>query len=246
MKVYFSSAQVDLEHLEDLKGVGFQGWEVIAEGPQKLDDDMISLIDYLSSSYDLEISVHAPFSDLNIASLNEPIWGETLKQIKEAIEAVANYARVFVIHPGYVSPLAAFCPDKALRKNNEALFQLTRCAREHGVTATIENMVNVEFLLGRFPDEIADMRVDGLGFTFDVGHANTADAIDSFLRMPIDHVHLHDNNGQTDEHLVLGLGNINWSRVMRGLRRYKGVFVLESRTLDEGVRSLMYLQRITV
>jgi sugar phosphate isomerase/epimerase len=107
-------------------------------------------------------------------------------------------------------------------------------------------MVNVEFLLGRFPDEIADMRVDGLGFTFDVGHANTADAIDSFLRMPIDHVHLHDNNGQTDEHLVLGLGNINWSRVMRGLRRYKGVFVLESRTLDEGVRSLMYLQRITV
>jgi len=89
-------------------------------------------------------------------------------------------------------PSRRFCPDKALRKNNEALFQLTRCAREHGVTATIENMVNVEFLLGRFPDEIADMRVDGLGFTFDVGHANTADAIDSFLRMPIDHVHLHD------------------------------------------------------
>jgi hypothetical protein len=40
MKVYFSSAHVDLEQLEDLKDVGFQGWEVIAEGPQKLDDDM--------------------------------------------------------------------------------------------------------------------------------------------------------------------------------------------------------------
>jgi hypothetical protein len=50
MKVYFSSAHVDLEQLEDLKDVGFQGWEVIAEGPQKLDDDMIALIDYLSSS----------------------------------------------------------------------------------------------------------------------------------------------------------------------------------------------------
>ncbi|MGZ7127397.1 MAG: hypothetical protein ACXVH8_06495 [Halobacteriota archaeon] len=85
MKVYFSSAQVDLEQLEDLKGVGFQGWEVIAEGPQKLDDDMISLIDYLISSYDLEISVHAPFSDLNIASLNEPIWGETLRQSRRRL-----------------------------------------------------------------------------------------------------------------------------------------------------------------
>ena len=246
MKIYFSSAQVDLEQLEDLKDLGFQGWEVIAEGPQKLDDDTISLIDYLRFSYDLEISVHAPFSDLNIASLNEPIWAETLRQIKAAIEAVANYARVFVIHPGYVSPLAAFCQDKALRRNNEALSQLTRCAREYDVTATVENMVNVESLLGRFPGEIADMRVDSLGFTFDVGHANTADAIDSFLRMPVDHVHLHDNNGKTDQHLVLGLGNIDWSRVMRGLRLYKGVFVLELRTLEEGVRSLKYLQRITV
>jgi sugar phosphate isomerase/epimerase len=131
------------------------------------------------------------------------------------------------------------------RRNNEALSQLTRCAREYDVTATVENMVNVESLLGRFPGEIADMRVDSLGFTFDVGHANTADAIDSFLRMPVDHVHLHDNNGKTDQHLVLGLGNIDWSRVMRGLRLYKGVFVLELRTLDEGVRSLKYLQRIT-
>jgi sugar phosphate isomerase/epimerase len=104
MKVYFSSAHVDLEQLEDLKDIGFQGWEVIAEGPQKLDDDMIALIDYLRSSYDLEISVHAPFSDLNIASLNEPIWGETLRQIKAAIEAVADYARFLLSTPAIYRP----------------------------------------------------------------------------------------------------------------------------------------------
>jgi len=246
MKIYFSSAQLDLEQLKDLKDVGFQGWEVIAEGRQKLNEETISLIDYLTSSCDLEVSVHAPFSDLNIASLNKPIWEESLRQIKTAIEAMANYAHVLVIHPGYISSLASFCPDKALRKNKEALTQLVRCAREHGVTATIENMVNVESLLGRFPGEIVDMRVDGLGFTFDVGHANTADAIDSFLRLPIDHVHLHDNNGLVDEHLVLGLGTIKWSSVMRGLRRYKGVFVLESRTFEEGVQSLNHLKGITV
>jgi len=246
MKIYFSSSQVDLEQLEDLKDAGFQGWEVIAEGRQKLNDKTLSLIDYLTSSYDLEISIHAPFSDLNIASLNEPIWDETLRQIKTAIKAMADYARVFVIHPGYVSSLATFCPDKALGKNNEALSVLARCAREQGITATIENMVNVESLLGRFPGEIVDMRVAGLGFTFDVGHANTAHVIDSFLQMPIDHVHLHDNNGLVDEHLVLGSGTINWSGVMRGLRRYKGVFVLESRTFEQGVRSLEYLKGITV
>jgi sugar phosphate isomerase/epimerase len=245
MNVYFSSALINVNQLEELTNVGFQGWEVIAEGPQKLDKDLISLIEYAESSYDLGISVHAPFSDLNIASLNAPIWQETVKQIEATIEGLADHAHIFVIHPGYISPLAAFCPGKALVKNKQALIRLVQRAKECQVTATVENMVNVDFLLGRFPHEIEDMRLDSLGFTFDVGHANTADAIDTFSQMRIDHVHLHDNNGQADEHLPLGLGNINWERIMQAFRHYKGIFVLESKTLDEGIKSLIYLKRIT-
>ncbi|MCJ7639476.1 MAG: sugar phosphate isomerase/epimerase [Euryarchaeota archaeon] len=245
MNVYFSSALINVKQLEELTNVGFQGWEVIAEGPQKVDKDLLSLIEYAESSYDLGISVHTPFSDLNIASLNAPIWQETLRQIEAVIEGLADHADVFVIHPGYISPLAAFCPEKALVKNKQALIRLVQHAKKCQVKATVENMVNVDFLLGRFPHEIEDMRLDGLGFTFDVGHANTADAIDSFSQVKIDHVHLHDNNGQADEHLPLGLGNINWERTMHAFRHYKGIFVLESKTLDEGIKSLTYLKRIT-
>lgn len=244
MKVYLSSALINLERLEDLISAGFDGWEVIAEGRQSLDEEMISLIEYATSSYGLEISVHAPFSDLNIASLNEPIWKESLKQISAAIEGLANYARVVVIHPGYVSPLAVLCPNKALEKNQQALAILAICAKEYGIKATVENMVNINFLLGRFPEEIQAMFLDDLGFTFDVGHAHTAGAVRSFLRMPIDHIHLHDNNGKTDDHLVLGSGSINWEPIMRAFQRYKGIFVLECRTLDEGVQSLAYLRSI--
>jgi sugar phosphate isomerase/epimerase len=245
MNVYYSSPFINVQQLEELINVGFRGWEVIAEGPQKLDKDLISLIEYVESSYGLGISVHTPFSDLNIASLNAPIWQETLRQIEAVIEELADHAHIFVIHPGYVSPLAAFCPEKALEKNKQALIRLVQCAKECQVTATVENMVNEEFLLGRFPHEIEEMRSDGLGFTFDVGHANTADAIHSFSQMKIDHVHLHDNNGQTDEHLPLGAGNINLEQTMQAFRRYKGIFVLESRTLEEGIQSLNYLKRIT-
>jgi sugar phosphate isomerase/epimerase len=245
MKVYLSSALIDLERLEDLVRAGFDGWEVIAEGRQSLDEEMISLIEYATSSYDLEISVHAPFSDLNIASLNEPIWEESLRQISAAIEGLASYARVFVIHPGYVSPLAVLCPNKALDKNQQALARLAICAKEYDARATVENMANIDFLLGRFPDEIEEMFVDNLGFTLDVGHAQTVRAVRSFLQMPIDHVHLHDNNGKTDDHMVLGSGSINWERIMRDFKRYKGIFVLECRTFDEGVKSLAYLRSIT-
>jgi sugar phosphate isomerase/epimerase len=245
MNVYFSSALIGVKQLEELANVGFQGWEVIAEGPQKFDQDLISLIEYAASSFGLGISVHTPFSDLNIASLNAPIWLETLRQIEAAIEGLADHARIFVIHPGYVSPLAAFCPEKALVKNKQALTRLVQRAKEYQVTVAVENMVNVEFLLGRFPHEIEEMSPNGLGFAFDVGHANTANAIDSFSNMKIDHVHLHDNNGQADEHLPLGLGNIDWERTMRAFRHYKGIFVLELKTLDEGLQSLSYLKCIT-
>lgn len=149
MNVYFSSALIDVTQLEELANVGFQGWEVIAEGPQKLDQDLISLIEYAESSFGLGISVHTPFSDLNIASLNAPIWQETLRQIEAAIEGLADHARIFVIHPGYVSPLAAFCTEKALVKNKQALTRLVQRAKEYQVTVTVENMVNVDFLLGR-------------------------------------------------------------------------------------------------
>ncbi len=245
MNVYFSSALINVKQLEELTNVGFSGWEVIAEGPQKLNKDLISLMEYAESSYGLGISVHAPFSDLNIASLNAPIWQETLRQIEAVIEGLADYAHIFVIHPGYVSSLATFCPEKALDKNKQALIRLAQYAQECQVTATVENMVNEDFLLGRFPHEIEEMRPDGLGFTFDVGHANTADVIDSFLKLKIDHVHLHDNNGLSDEHLPLGVGNINWKQTMQAFRRYKGIFVLEARTLDEGIQSLNYLKHIT-
>jgi sugar phosphate isomerase/epimerase len=244
MKIYLSSTLIQAEQLEDLRRVGFDGWEVIAEGSQRFDKDLLTLIEYAQSSYDLGISVHAPFSDLNIASLNRPIWRETLRQIEETISGFSENARIFVIHPGYISPLASFCPAKALQKNGEALKKLVQCADEYGVLATVENMVNVDLFLGRFPDEIEDMRTEGLGFTLDVGHANTAAAVEPFLRMSIDHVHLHDNNGQIDQHLTLGSGNIDWNRVVNTLRQYKGIFVLELRTIDEGARSLAFLRRI--
>ena len=245
MNVYLSSTLVQAERLEELRRAGFDGWEIIAEGPQKLNKDLVTLIDHAQSSYDLGISVHAPFSDLNIASLNGPIWRETIRQIEETIEGFSKNARIFVIHPGYISPLASLCPVRAIQKNREALKKIAHCADEYGVTATVENMVNEDFFLGRFPDEIADMRTDGLGFTLDVGHAHTTDALESFLRMSIDHIHLHDNNGKTDQHLTLGAGTIDWNRVVRALQRYKGIFVLESRTIDEGARSLAFLRRVT-
>ncbi len=244
MKIYISCATLNLDRLEEVKTAGFDGWEVMAEGSQTLNNETLSIIDLAYYSYELRISVHAPISDLNIASLNTPIWQETLNQIKNSITKLSEYATVCVIHPGYISPMANHCVDRALKKNNDALKLITNFAEDFGVQATVENMVNVNFLMGRLPEEIKNMINEGIGFTFDVGHANTANAIDDFLNMKIDHVHLHDNNGKDDEHLVLGKGNIDWKHVVSALKEYKGDFVIEANCFEEGALSLYYLKHL--
>ncbi len=242
MGVYLSSGLLNAKQLGDLVDIGFNGWEFIADGAKRLDFASLSLIQHAVSSFGLEVSIHTPFSDLNIASVNQPIWLETLRQIKETIALAAEHAYIFIIHPGYISPLATQCIDKAISKNSEALLAIAQSAAEYGVKATVENMANVNGFLGRLPPEIEAMTKNSVGFTFDIGHANTTHSIESFLELPIDHVHLHDNHGTADEHLVLGEGSIDWDRILNALRHYKGAFVIEAGNVDEGAQSLSYVK----
>ncbi len=244
MKVYLSCRLLDAKQLSGLTDIGFNGWEFNVDGT-RLDGHALSLIQYAVSSCGLAVSVHAPFSDLNIASVNGPIWLETVRQINETIALAAEHARVFVVHPGYISSSAMQCPNKALSKNNAALLAIARVAAEYGVKATIENMADVGGFLGRFPSEIKVMVKNHVGFTFDIGHANTTNSINSFLKMPADHIHLHDNHGLTDDHLVLGKGNVDWHKILNALRLYKGIFVIEARNIEDGAQSLSYLKTIT-
>jgi len=243
MSVSVSCATLDLGRLEDVKNAGFDGWEVIAEGSQTLNKKTLSIIDAAYHSYGLKISIHTPISDMNIASLNYPIWRETIHQIKKSIAKASDYANIFVIHPGYISPMASRNLDRALKKNNDSLESIANFARDLGVKATVENMVNDNFLMGKYPEEIKNMMNNEIGFTFDVGHANTTNAIDEFLKMKIDHVHVHDNNGKDDEHLILGLGNIDWKHVIGELKGYKGDFVVEANDFEASISSLHYLKR---
>jgi sugar phosphate isomerase/epimerase len=86
-----------------------------------------------------------------------------------------------------------------------------------------------------------------IGFTFDVGHANTVGLVDDFLNLlkgRISHVHIHDNSGKKDEHLPLGKGTVNWKQVMEKFSDYKGIFVTEMSSVEEGIQSLEFLKSL--
>ena len=233
-----------------LEGLGFTGWEIVSEGRQTLTDETMKKVVDIIETTNLQLSLHLPFSDLNLASLNPYIWQETVRQQMEYLERASSFIKIAVVHPGHLSPLGTQLPDMAWANNIKGIKKLCEFADDFGVMVCIENMVNQKYVFGKDAAEIEGMvetiGCDNLGITFDIGHANTNNMIDEFLslKQKISHVHAHDNHGETDEHLPVGDGIIDWNKIIKGLSNFKGRVVLESRNVDEGEKGLKYLHKI--
>jgi sugar phosphate isomerase/epimerase len=232
-----------------LEDMGFEGWEIVSEGRQKLTAETVPEVRDIIGTMSLEITVHGPFSDLNPASLVDPIWDETIRQIRQCVELSADFTDVVVMHPGILSPLGSQMPDRSWERNVEALKVLAVHAQDHGVRLCLENMPDMKKLLCRTPEELFGMveavGMDSLGTTFDAGHAHTTKNVAQYLREKarISHVHIHDNMGVADQHLALGEGTVDWDLVLGELNDFHGVMVVEGRNVEEGKRSLQFLRQ---
>ncbi|OPY26526.1 MAG: hypothetical protein A4E31_01455 [Methanomassiliicoccales archaeon PtaU1.Bin030] len=61
--------------------------------------------------------------------------------------------------------------------------------------------------------------------------------VKEFLRLKkrIINLHVHDNRGEFDEHLPIGDGTVDFPQVIKGLKGYRGRYVIESRNLPDAV-----------
>ncbi|MGC1121091.1 MAG: sugar phosphate isomerase/epimerase family protein [Candidatus Methanofastidiosia archaeon] len=230
--------QDSLQYVLDTVIPTFSHVEVICEG-NHTDFEVLS-------SYDCSVSFHAPFSDLNIMSLNNAILAESLSQISENIEMANTYnAEAVCIHPGHFSPLGMHFPEKVRAIQKDSLRALARTAEDQNVKLGVENMPLFPILSCRAPEEMEDLvtAVDSeyLGITFDVGHANTTNTIEQFLDLKeyMVSVHLHDNFGDEDSHLALGEGNINLD-FLKEVEDKR--LIIEVNTYQDAVKSLQYLR----
>src|SRR5215813_11090056 len=173
-------------------------------------------------------SLHAPTSKdasttresgqpLSICEVEKVRRIEAMDEFKRAIDVSDDlrFSRM-VLHMGGSRETA----DP--RKRDAAfstLEHLVLHAHHAGVTLVVENTTSEmgdPAYLRAFVDET---RLTGLRFNFDVGHANLADGPaeerleKSFapMRELIASVHLHDNHGDKDEHLLPYEGSIDWA-----------------------------------
>jgi|WetSurMetagenome_2_1015567.scaffolds.fasta_scaffold44437_2 sugar phosphate isomerase/epimerase len=224
---------------------GFKAWEIVGEGRHFLPSIMSDLESGLPS-YDLECSVHAPLSDVNIGSLNPRMREVAMRELLETIECTGALGLgPLTVHPGFYTPLGQLDKEGARHKTREALKVIEGAAQEHGVTVAVENMPAMPISMATTPSALLDL-LEGteLGICFDIGHANTTHNIEDYLPLlpRFRNIHVHDNHGEFDQHLVIGEGNVPFSHILPKLKGYGGRFVIEARHVDSATTSRDRLQ----
>ena len=237
-----------LRAMESLDSVEL--WEVVDEYPHKLTPDRVKKVRELSKNVGFSLSLHAPFLDVNIASLRPSNRRRCLHEYLSTIEKAHEVeAEAVVIHPGQWSGLGVFYPGLDWRLNLEAIASLGDEAGARGLSLAVENMppgascmlVTVDEFLRIFR-ELGSSRV---GVALDVGHANLVGEVERFLDVlahRITHLHLHDNFGDEDSHLGIERGGVGWGRIWSFLSEgFGGVAVVES--IHDVVESYLLVRR---
>ncbi|MGH9585263.1 MAG: sugar phosphate isomerase/epimerase family protein, partial [Bryobacteraceae bacterium] len=101
-----------------------------------------------------------------------------------------------------------------------SLEEIRSFAGQRGVEVLLENTPNA-FSTGQRLNEFLAQTHLNPNYCFDIGHAHMSHGIDDqFERMKprIRSTHIHDNNGQEDQHLFPGKGSIDWAHAMRLLK----------------------------
>jgi sugar phosphate isomerase/epimerase len=89
-----------------------------------------------------------------------------------------------------------------------------------------------------------------LSLTWDIGHTNILKGTnkkeeeDFFIRFldRIKNCHIHDNNGEWDEHNIIGKGNIDFKKYFSILNNTNSYFILEVRPKERAIKSYKRLK----
>ncbi len=233
-----------LDHIIELN----RGYcEIINEYPHvNFDYDVLN-------SYDIEFTIHAPLSDMNVASHNGTIRNSSVAEIKKSMDVAAKLgSEVVVVHPGHTPILGRKLSSKIMEYNRRSLKECSRYAQEVGVFMCVENMPDIEGFLFKDLNELEELILDVDAYmTLDVGHAhNNGFSVEDMLKYSrIKHVHLSDNDGTYDSHQALGDKNgsrgLDFESLFKGLKKmgYDGHLVVEVEETSAVKESLDYLNK---
>lgn len=175
---------------------------------------------------------HAEFTTVHVQGSH---WSWNPGNLRHEVDFAHQLgAGTLVLHPACFGLV-----EEDDRPDWPEIVRIAEYAAKFGVMLAMENMKDSIRTLDRILDEIGDDPSEtNLGICIDIGHANqSTDAgrhpVTNYLERyagQLIHLHLHDNDGERDEHLLPGEGTVDWPRVIEVLDSigFSGTAVLEA------------------
>lgn len=161
-----------------------------------------------------QLTIHGPFLDLNPASFESYVQKATWERFHQTYEIAAElHADKIIFHTCRI-PLVCYPQGWPKRL---AEFWNAFLTSHSEIPVAVENVFDEDPWL--MADFAALVTAENFGICLDAGHANCfsqkpVQEWTTALSPWISHLHIHDNHGNSDEHLPLGKGSIPWDTLL--------------------------------
>ncbi|MBD3388860.1 MAG: TIM barrel protein [Candidatus Altiarchaeales archaeon] len=225
-----------VEEVRLFKEYGLDYVELTIEATRSYVSEVLSSRDELLG-FGLPFTGHMPWC-FQFASPYGKVRRAFVEESLDVISAAAEFGiEIMTVHPDFLKLRRKM--EDIVSLTSESLTVLCDAARSHGIRICFENFERQHMST----DELQSLfeLVPGLGFTLDVGHAvmgaGNIDHARTLIQKFTDrlmNVHLHDNFGERDDHLPLGVGTIDYRGVVDELKSvgYDGGITLEVHSED--------------
>ena len=226
--------------------------EIAIKG-QELDNLDLALLEHVAevlATAQVRPTVHAPFFDLNPGALDPLIRQVSHQRLTQTLSVACRLnAHLMVIHPGVDKWRYPNLDQTWLTLATDSFPPLIKLASAGDCRLAIENIY--EETPETLVQLVKGMNSEWFGHCFDAGHwhlfgkrpmAEWLNAIGPQLF----HLHLHDNHGQTDEHLPIGAGTIDFAPLKRWMKNAPACpsITLEAHTPEHLRHSLSQVQAL--
>jgi sugar phosphate isomerase/epimerase len=226
---------------------GFQGIELSSYHfwPERLHADEVDYMRSVIKQSGMRLAIHARHRGISFGAHDAAQRQRFVEELQATIRfAAALGGDVVVAHVGDIVP-PAHQPHGAEQTLRQEAFQFAldsfACcapvAADCGVRLCVENVqLRPNEVITSFADHLR--LVDSIAHpavvcALDTGHAHVNGGIQACIQAfgpRLQHIHLHDNHGDKDEHLEVGKGTIRFAELTHYLQHFSDLVALETRS----------------
>lgn len=183
----------------------------------------------------ISISLHLPYT-LNLTRKNIISRNKLISHINHTFDLAADLNATHITsHIGSFSKKIIWSDarEEYLKRAIDNIVLIGDIADSHHLRFALENLIPLpshsayHFIgdnIADFSRIFSEVNSDFVGFCLDLGHSNLSEGGVEYIKQLGEKtlcVHYHDNNGEKDEHLEVGDGNISWENILKELDKIK-------------------------